>query len=54
MEIVMAVLNVVFCDQDEIIEHLFIAFPFAKFIWCIIYMTFNITRPSNISNLFRN
>jgi hypothetical protein len=43
-----------FCDENETIEHLFITCPFAKIIWRIVSMTFNITPPSNISNLFWN
>jgi hypothetical protein len=43
-----------FCDENETIEHLFITCPFAKIIWRIVSMTFNITPPSNISNLFGN
>jgi hypothetical protein len=40
--------------QDESIKHHFITCPFAKIIWCIVYMTFNITPPSNIINMFIN
>jgi hypothetical protein len=43
-----------FCDQDETIQHLFFSCPFAKILWRIIFMTFNITPPSNIRNLFGN
>jgi hypothetical protein len=43
-----------FCDQDETIQHLFFACPFAKILWRIIYMTFNIPAPSNVTNLFGN
>jgi fructose-specific phosphotransferase system IIC component len=50
----MAVLNVVFCDQDEAIKHLFISCPFTQIIGKIVYMTFNISPPLNITNLFGN
>jgi cellulose synthase/poly-beta-1,6-N-acetylglucosamine synthase-like glycosyltransferase len=43
-----------FCDQNETIDHLFISCPFARMIWRIVYMTFNIPPPSNITNLFGN
>ena len=41
-----------FCDQKETIQHLFISCTFAKMIWRIVFMAFNIYPPSNISNLF--
>jgi hypothetical protein len=40
------------CDQNKTIDHLFILCPFAKMIWRIVYTTFNIPPPSNITNLF--
>jgi hypothetical protein len=43
-----------FCDQNETIDHLFISYPFARMIWHIVYMTFNIPPLSNITNLFGN
>jgi hypothetical protein len=43
-----------FCDKDETIQHLFIACPFAKIVWRIVYMAFNICPPANITNLFGN
>jgi hypothetical protein len=43
-----------FCDQNETIHHLFFSCPFAKILWRIIYMTFNIPPPSSITNLFGN
>ena len=43
-----------FCDQDESIHHLFISCPFAKVIWRIVHMTFNLSPPTNITNLFGN
>jgi hypothetical protein len=43
-----------FCDKDETIQHMFISCPFAKNIWHIVYMTYNITPPTSITNLFGN
>ena len=43
-----------FCDQHETIQHLFFACPFAKILWRIIYMTFNMPAPANVTNLFGN
>jgi hypothetical protein len=43
-----------FCDQDETIQHLFIDCPFAKMLWRIVFLTFNIPPPANITNLFGN
>jgi hypothetical protein len=43
-----------FCDQNETIDHLFISCPFARMIWRIVCMTFNIPPPSNTTNLFGN
>jgi hypothetical protein len=45
---------VLFCDQEETIHHLFIACPFAKILWRIVHMAFNIYPPTNITNLFGN
>ena len=43
-----------FCDKEESIQHLFISCPFAKILWRIIHMAFNIPSPKNITNLFGN
>ena len=43
-----------FCDQVETIQHLFIMCPFAKMVWRIVHMAFNLTPPTNITNLFGN
>jgi hypothetical protein len=45
-----------FCDQDETIHHLFFTCPFAQIMWLIIFMTFNIPPPANVTNynLFGN
>jgi hypothetical protein len=41
-----------FCDKEETIQHLFISCPFARIIWRIVHMTFNLPPPTNITNLF--
>jgi hypothetical protein len=38
----------------ETIQHLFIEHPFAKIIWNIVHLSFNITHPTSIANLFGN
>jgi hypothetical protein len=43
-----------FCDKDESIQHLFFECPLAKIIWRIIFMTFSLAPPKNITNLFGN
>ena len=35
-------------------EHLFIACPFAKIVWAIVYSTYNIPPLTNITNMFGN
>jgi hypothetical protein len=42
------------CDHEESVQHLFVECPFAKIIWTIVHMAFNITLPTNISHLFSN
>ena len=41
-----------FCDQDETIQHLFITCPFAHILWKIVHITFYIPSSTNITNLF--
>jgi hypothetical protein len=43
-----------FCHKDETIQHLFFDCSFAKIVWRIIHMTFGISPPTSVSNLFRN
>jgi hypothetical protein len=43
-----------FCDNKESIQHLFFECPFAKIVWRIIFMTFGLAPPKNITNLFGN
>jgi len=43
-----------FCGNDENIEHLFISCPFAKLIWRVVFCTYNIPPPTNVTNMFGN
>jgi hypothetical protein len=43
-----------FCDSPETIQHLFISCPFVHIIWPMIYFIYNISPPSNITNMFGN
>jgi hypothetical protein len=43
-----------FCDSLETVKHLFISCPFARITWCMIYFTFNIPPPTNVTNMFGN
>jgi hypothetical protein len=43
-----------FCDLDETVEHLFISCPFARIVWRMVYFTYNIPPPTNITNMFSN
>jgi hypothetical protein len=43
-----------FCDSGETIERLFLACPFRKVVWRIIYSTYNIPPPTNVKNMFGN
>jgi hypothetical protein len=43
-----------FCDGKESMQHLFFDCPFTKIIWRIIHMTFGLSPPKNITNLFVN
>jgi two-component response regulator (ARR-B family) len=43
-----------FCDSDETVEHLFISYPFAHIVWHMVYFTYNIPSPINITNMFSN
>ena len=43
-----------FCDKDETIQHLFFECPLAKIIWRIVHMSFSLSPPKNINNLFGN
>ena len=43
-----------FCGGDETIEDLFLACPFAKLVWRVVFCTYNIPPPTNVSNMFGN
>ena len=43
-----------FCEREEYVHHLFFDCPFAKTIWRIVHMSFSLTLPKNITNLFGN
>ena len=43
-----------FCGNHENIEHLFISCPFAKLIWRVVFCTYNIPPPTNVTNMFGN
>jgi hypothetical protein len=42
---------VLFCDSMESVEHLFLSCPFTR-ICRIVYFTYNIPPPTNITNMF--
>jgi hypothetical protein len=46
--------NCCFCDNNESIQHLFFVCLLSKVIWRIIYMTFGLAQPKNVTNLFGN
>jgi hypothetical protein len=41
-----------FCDSMETVNHSFVHCPFAQIIWRMVYLTYNIPPPSNITNMF--
>lgn len=43
-----------FCDSEETVNHLFISCPFDRLVWRIIFATYDIPPPTNITNMFRN
>jgi hypothetical protein len=43
-----------FCDSMESVEHLFLYCPFARIVWRMMYFTYNIPPPTNITNMFGN
>ena len=43
-----------FCDKEESIQHLFFDCRLAKLVWHIVHMSFNLSPPKNITNLFGN
>jgi hypothetical protein len=42
----------VFCDHEELINHLSFECPFPRLVWRVIHFTFNIAPPINCANLF--
>jgi hypothetical protein len=44
----------IFCGTHETIDHLFIAYPFARLVWRVVHFTFNIPPPTSVNNLFGN
>ena len=43
-----------FCDHKESLQHLFFECQFAKTVWRIVHMSFGLSPPKNIPNLFGN
>jgi hypothetical protein len=43
-----------FCHKDETIQHLFFECSFAKIVWRIIHMSFGISPPTSVINMFGN
>ena len=43
-----------FCGNSETVDHLFISCPFAKLFWRIVFCTYNIPPPTNVTNMFGN
>ena len=43
-----------FYDFIETIDHLFLACPFARIVWRMIFYTYNLPPPTNITNMFGN
>jgi hypothetical protein len=43
-----------FCDSSETVQHLFVSCPFVRIIWRMIYFTYNLPPPTNITNMFGN
>ena len=43
-----------FCGAQETVEHLFISCPFARLLWRTVNITYDLTPPTNITNMFGN
>jgi hypothetical protein len=50
----MGVRKLFFCDLEETIEHLLLSCMLAKIVWRIVYFTYNIPPPTNITSMFGN
>jgi hypothetical protein len=44
----------VFCQEDETIKHLFFQYWFARSIWSIIQVAFDLYLSRSVANIFRN
>jgi hypothetical protein len=44
----------IFLDSKETTEHLFLSWPFAKFVWAIVLFTYNIPPHTSFKNTFGN
>jgi hypothetical protein len=44
----------IFCSQSESIQHLFFDCHFAKFIWIVVQISFNIQMPLSVLHLFND
>jgi hypothetical protein len=42
------------CNVLEKVHHLFLSCPFANIVWGMIYFSFDIPPPANITNMFGN
>jgi hypothetical protein len=43
-----------FCGAQETVEHLFVSCPFARLLWRVVHISYNLPSPSNITNMFGN
>jgi hypothetical protein len=41
-----------FCSSEEFIQHLLFDCPFVKFVWRTIHISFNLTSPTSVHNMF--
>ena len=49
----MVVKKYCFCYQGETIHHVFITCLLARMVWRIVFLAFNITPPTNITNMVK-
>jgi hypothetical protein len=42
----------VFCGSKKTIDHLFFSYHFTRLIWRVVYFTFSIPPPTNVTNFF--
>lgn len=43
-----------FCGLEETIQHLLISCPYARLVWRIVHVSFNLPPPTNVTNMFGN